>query len=215
MRHMLTKALKRGPLYHAFRNVLQKRRQVRDLQEWEQKGRPYPPPHLVKQRVLRTYAQEYQLKVLVETGTYLGDMVEAMKGSFEKIYSIELSDGLFRLAQQRFAGVRHVEITHGDSGIELVKVVKTIEQPALFWLDGHYSGGIAACGDKASPIYEELRHILEARDYGHVIIIDDARCFGAMPGYPTIDDLERYILSHRDNLDIVVRDDIIRVTPRR
>ena len=50
---------------------------------------PVPPPHVVKQRVLREYAERYELKVFVETGTYRGDMVQAMKPLFDKIYSIE------------------------------------------------------------------------------------------------------------------------------
>jgi predicted O-methyltransferase YrrM len=177
-------------------------------------GKPVPPPHIVKQRTLQSYSKRFGLKILVETGTYYGDMVEAMKDSFDRIYSIELGRELYEKARERFKGAKHIELICGDSSIELRNVVSRLNQPALFWLDGHYSGGDTAKGDKDTPIYEELSQILDAPDKGHVIIIDDARCFGSDPAYPRIRELKRFIQSKRSNVDIVVRDDSIRVTPK-
>jgi hypothetical protein len=88
-----------------------------------------------------------------------------------------------------------------------------IDQPALFWLDGHYSAGVTAKGEKDTPIYEELNQILSSKDKGHVIIIDDARCFGTDPNYPSIKELIDFIKSIRINLDIVIQDDCILITP--
>src|SRR2546429_866829 len=42
----------------------------RELAAWERQGRPVPPPHVVKQRVLQGYAERYRLKIFIETGTY-------------------------------------------------------------------------------------------------------------------------------------------------
>src|SRR2546425_6234629 len=47
------------------------------------------------------YTTLFRSQIFVETGTYRGDMVEAMKPLFHKIYSIELSDALFAEAQRR------------------------------------------------------------------------------------------------------------------
>jgi predicted O-methyltransferase YrrM len=213
MKAALKKALARTPLYHPLRNCLRAQKQARDLETWEQRGRPCPPPHVVKQRVLKEYARQYGLRVFVETGTYLGDMVEAMRHSFDRIYSIELSEELFLMARKRFARARHVEIIHGDSGIELGRIVPKLQQPALFWLDGHYSAGVTARGDKDSPVFEELNHILSPPDIGHVVIIDDARCFGAEPGYPSLGTLKEHVTSLRKNSRIAAENDTIRVTP--
>ena len=191
-----------------------KRQQKKEFVEWERKGKPIPPPHIVKQRTLQSYAERYDLKVLVETGTYYGDMVEAMKHVFDHIYSIELSKELFEKAKKRFKGLKHVELIHGDSGIEFRNLMDKINQPALFWLDGHYSGGVTAKGEKETPILEELQQILNAPDRGHVIIIDDARCFGTDPAYPTIEQLYTFIKSKRPNVNIFAQDDSIRITPR-
>jgi len=136
-----------------------------------------------------------------------------MKNTFDHIYSIELGDALYENARKRFAGLNHIEIIHGDSGVELADILNKIDSPALFWLDGHYSEGVTVKGKVDTPIREELVCILNAPDKGHVIIIDDARCFGTDPAYPSIDELTEFIKSKRPNVDIVVENDSIRVTP--
>jgi hypothetical protein len=153
------------------------------------------------------------VKVLIETGTYYGDMVEAMKNDFNRIYSIELSNELYENAKRRFAGDDRIMIIHGDSGIELGKLITDLDQPALFWLDGHYSAGVTAKGDKDTPIFEELTHIFGSRQIGHVIIIDDARCFGTDPAYPSFDELSGFIKANGPDVKIEVENDGIRIVP--
>jgi hypothetical protein len=213
MKEAFKQLVRKTPVYPLLRNWLHKKSEMTILQKWEAQGRPAPPPHIIKQRVLKAYANEYNLKVLVETGTCYGDMVEAMKESFEQIYTVELSRPLFEFAKKRFATDKHIEVIQGDSGRELEKIVKKINQPALFWLDGHYSAGITAKGDKVTPIYDELDHIFNSGKIGHVILIDDARLFGTDHDYPSMEDLEKFIRSKRDNVKITIQDDSIRILP--
>ena len=165
--------------------------------------------------MLARYAKKYGLKILVETGTYYGDMVSAMKHIFDIIYSIELSRNLYELAGRRFKGVSNVVLIQGDSEVELGHLMNKINQSALFWLDGHYSAGVTAKGKKVTPIFEELGHILEGRDREHVIIIDDARCFGKEPGYPSIGEIAEYVKSKRANTTIETKNDSIIIVPDR
>ncbi len=210
---MLLKAwLRQTSLYHPLRNWLRTLKHGRELRRWERRGRPVPPPHIVKQRTLRSLADRFGLKILVETGTYYGDMIEAMKRRFSRIYSIELNRELSERAAKRFRGERHVRIIQGDSGTELGRLVGQLDQPALFYLDGHYSGGTSARGDNDTPIYEELAHIFNARGRGHVIVIDDARCFGTDPAYPSIEKLKEFVGSQRPDARIEIEDDSIRIT---
>ena len=215
MNLLMEKIITKTPLYDSLRNLVIRRRELKQLADWERNGRPIPPPHIVKQQTLKTISKRYGLKILVETGTYYGDMVEAMKDVFNQLYSIELSAELYKKAKKRFKGEKHIELICGDSGFELMNLMSKIDQPTLFWLDGHYSAGVTAKGEKDTPIYEELNHILNSTDKGHVIIIDDARCFGADPNYPSIKELCDFIKSKRANLDIVIQDDCIRVIPNQ
>lgn len=184
------------------------------IQDWERNGKPAPPPHVVKQRNLRTIARQFGLKTLVETGTYYGDMVAALIHDFDKIYSIELGEDLHRQAVARFAGLGSVEVIKGDSGRVIKDLLPRINRPSLFWLDGHYSAGVTARGEKDTPVMEELSHIFDSAEIGHVIVVDDARCFGVETGYPSIEELSNYVKTRRPSSHIEVADDAIRIMPR-
>ena len=213
MKSLLRSWLKKTPFFYPLVNWRSRRRQRTELGAWEAAGRPLPPPHLVKQRVLRAYAQRYHLRILVETGTFRGDMVEAMKRTFANIYSIELQSAFHAEATERFRDEPQVHLIQGDSAVELGVLVDQIQEPALFWLDGHYSAGNTARGQKDTPIMEELAHLLRDQHTRHVIIIDDARCFGADAAYPTLEALREYVLARNPALEVEVRDDSIRITP--
>lgn len=188
-------------------NAVQAKKQ---LEQWKQAGAPAPPPHIVKQMTIKDYQRQYGYNILVETGTYLGEMVTAQKQHFKQIISIELGVELFKKAQQKFRNDRHVTILQGDSGKVLPQVVAQLSAPAIFWLDGHYSAGFTAKGEKECPIYEELDAILADNQFKHVLLIDDARCFIGKADYPTVAELKAYILKKDDRYRFEIKDDIIR-----
>jgi len=190
-------------------DVLKLRRDLEARRAWEKQGRPSPPPHIVKEELIKNFAQTFNTQILIETGTYLGDMVQAMRKSFTRIISFELDQTLAAQAQNRFANDNHIEIIQGDSGKLLGESLKNINEPCLFWLDGHYSGGITAKGTLETPIKNELTAILSHPIDGHVILIDDARCFTGENDYPTLDELKSLVAQH--NLNFSVEHDVIRI----
>jgi hypothetical protein len=192
-------------------DVLKLRRDLEARRAWEKQGRPSPPPHIVKEELIRDYAKSFNTTILIETGTYLGDMVHAMKKSFSKIISFELDHQLATQAQNRFAHDSHIQIIQGDSGKLLGEHLAKINVPCLFWLDGHYSGGITAKGALETPIKNELTAILSHPVDGHVILIDDARCFTGENDYPTIDELKSFVAEHKHEHKFSVEHDIIRI----
>lgn len=193
-----------------LRSILQKLLSKRDLERWEQNGRSVPPPHIVKQKVIKEFQEEFKINILIETGTYKGDMVYAMKNNFKKIYSIELGVDLWKQACKRFKNQKHITILQGDSGKVLVELVSQINERALFWLDGHYSSGITSRGEKECPVFEELGSILNTQ-FNHVLLIDDARCFNGSGDYPTVEKLRETILMKKPLSKLDVQDDIIRI----
>ncbi|MEW6746963.1 MAG: hypothetical protein AB1486_29860 [Planctomycetota bacterium] len=185
--------------------------QQRKLRRWEAAGRPVPVPNIVKQRAVLDYGRRFGLRVLVETGTFYGAMLLAARPHFERLYSIELDNYLHQRARRLFAGDSGVHLAHGDSGKQLAGVLAELTQPALFWLDAHYSGAGTARGPLDTPIVAELLAIFRHPITGHVILIDDARDFGRLPDYPPIDDLRRMVAQHKPGHTCEVRDDIIRI----
>ena len=108
-------------LYHFFRNQLYKFKQKKYYNKWQMSGCPAPPPHVVKQNTIKDYQRKYGCNILVETGTYKGDMIEAQKKNFKKIFSIELAPDLHKKAKKRFANDNKVMLLQGDSSVVLSK----------------------------------------------------------------------------------------------
>ena len=157
------------------------------------------------------YARKFSIDILVETGTYLCGMINAVKGFFSEIYSIEPDNSLFIKAKKRFINIKNIHIIQGDSSKVLPELLALIDYPCLFWLDAHYSGGITAKGNLYTPIIAELKSILSHKIKGHVILIDDTRCFIGSEDYPTIMALKEFVMKNRPDYLFEVKNDIIRI----
>lgn len=181
------------------------------FKEWVKNNSFIPPPHYIKQLVIINYQKKTKYNTLIETGTFRGDMVAANIERFKKIISIELSDELFINVKRRFSKNPNVILHQGDSGNILADILKGINEPAIFWLDGHYSAGITALGEKQCPILEELDSILKQKKLNHLILIDDARLFVGKDDYPTISEIKNFIRSKNRIFNLQVSIDIIRI----
>ena len=95
----LRKMLQRTPFYGVYKSL----GHYPDYWYWKLRGEPIRSPHLLKQRTVREYAQRYGLRVLVETGTYYGEMVAAMKNRFAEIHSVEFDSALAERAAKKFS----------------------------------------------------------------------------------------------------------------
>jgi hypothetical protein len=168
-----------------------------------------PPSHYKKQLILKRYARKYNLKVLIETGTYLGNMIKSTKNTFERIYSIELDDMFYLRAIRKFKEYKHISIIQGDSGEKLKEVLKAINQPVLYWLDAHHFGGITGKGIENTPIIKELEQIFSHNNPDDLILIDDARHFDGTNDYPTLKQLESYIEQINPNYRMKVEKGIV------
>ncbi len=50
-----------------------------EMADWLKAGKPLPPPHRYKQRIVIDYARRFNLRSFVETGTYHGAMTWAVR----------------------------------------------------------------------------------------------------------------------------------------
>lgn len=171
------------------------------------------PSPQYKQALVIEHAERYNIRTLIETGTYLGDMITAAREHFDCIYSIELSEALYGRAITRFWGDTRLKLYHGDSAKLLPEILATIHSPCLFWLDAHASGGDTVRGIKVTPILEELAAILTHHIANHVVLIDDARGFVGANDYPMLDEVQVLARRNRPNLSFSVENDIIRLCP--
>lgn len=197
-------------IYHCYKDW----ELLRRYRGWEARGKPIPPPHFVKRLAVKNTATQYSTPVLIETGTYKGDMVKAMADSFSRIYSIEVDAKLHQAASDLFRQQPHIRIVLGDSAVQLPMILGELKQAALFWLDGHYTGAHAGKADINTPIAKELALIAaHPNSSAHVILIDDARLFTGRDDYPSLDSLKEVAVRLFPKHRFEVTDDIIRLYP--
>jgi hypothetical protein len=172
-----------------------------------------------RRELLRATGAKHGLKVFIETGTNQGLTPLALLHSFERIYTIELDERLHRAALRMFKDQPHVTCMKGNSGQLLTRVMAGIDEPALVWLDGHYSGPGTAFTEESTPIRDELAVLLED-PRPHVIFVDDARIFGGGPEhdlyphyapYPDLTWVEETVGEHGYTYELA--DDIMRLYP--
>lgn len=172
------------------------------------------PSHKTKLRCIRKFQREFDLPVFVETGTYLGHTVRAVKNDFQHIYSIELNEDLFSKATLMFSKFPFIHIIQGDSGYVLPELLPCMEQKCLFWLDAHYWGGVTEKLPSKSPIIRELEAIGNHPIKEHVILIDDARLFKGKNGWIGMEAVFSLLKRINPQYTIEVKNDIIRAYAR-
>lgn len=200
--------LQRTPVYGTYKAL----GHYPDYWYWILRGRPVRSPHLLKQKVVREYGERFHLRTLVETGTYYGEMVAAMRNRFERIYSIEYDPALAARAERKFAGYPQIRIFCGDSQVVMPEVLGLLTGPALFWLDAGYYGWVGMQGDQ-QRLSAELEMIL-SHPYPHIILLDDARGLTGQSGIPSVGDVKSYVEAKFPQRSVTVEFDILRIKLR-
>ncbi len=212
LRRPLGKFLELLRIKHQVKDILREREMAlknrNDLKKWRDEGSPSPPPDVIKRGHLLATGKEHQLNVLIETGTFYGGTMFAMRNSFRELHSIELSKDIHDYVSGQLAHHPHIKLHHGDSTHILPDILKNIDQPCLFWLDGHYMGEGTGLGNKETPVLEELRSIATSPVSGHVILVDDARLFNGTHDYPNQQEFENFVKKVIPNASLHLKDDI-------
>lgn len=135
------------------------------------------------------FKDEYSLHVAIETGTYKGNTAEWLAEHFEQVYTLEAFESRYHKTKERIGHIPNLHMVLGDSRTALMPILRTLNEPVLFYLDAHWIGDAQHAyqiGDEC-PLREELEAVLRHEaEIGqqHVILIDDARLFTAPPPYP-------------------------------
>ena len=139
--------------------------------------------------------------LFVETGTLEGDSSEWAAGHFKYVWTVDVGCHEKAAKLDRLDNV--ARIPHTDTVLFLQNV--RFDDPAFFWLDAHT--------DESCPVLKEIG-IVNASPHSHVILVDDARLFGRLPAWPS---LEAVCEALRDNGRRVTEivEDVIVATPCR
>lgn len=158
--------------------------------------------------VIRGYAWDNpDIRTFIETGTAQGNTPAALMDEFDQLYTIEIDEAFFHAAVRRFAGTK-VQPLWGNSPEVLSGLCREVG-PALYWLDGHFCGG--ATGPKECPLLGELQ-VIVWHGKPNVILIDDARLFGADPVLPHTERWPTYeeVVAALPGYEVELKDDVVR-----
>ena len=162
--------------------------------------------------MLLSEAREVGAEVLVETGTFMGDTTWSLRRDFRRIYTVEVDPSLAALARERFKMIASVTVVEGDSASVLGRICGEVDGACLFFLDGHYSGGITGMGSKECPVLEELDAIFTLTKHPFRIVIDDARLFGTHPSYPDLETLAGFLANQKHKTCMRIENDAILIS---
>lgn len=198
--------------FRSLKRQNDRRRRERRYVEAILRGEYSLPPQSVKLALIRHNIPNPHPRVFIETGTYHGDTVAEVKDWYASVISIEVDETLHKKACARFAADKNVRIVYGDCAQELPKILATLQEPTVFWLDGHYSCGETGKGEVDDPILISLNQIAAHPVRDHVLFIDDARTFDGQEGRPDISEIFNYIKKIDSRYIIRVQSDIIVAT---
>lgn len=137
-----------------------------------------PPPDLVE--LIR---DAFGIRVFVETGTYLGRTANWASKIFANVITIEASEAIWNRTRVKYSHKENIKFLYGKSEEMLAKVARSLNEPAVFWLDAHWSGSDTYGGNSICPIRQEIEAVLNASTQ-HFILVDDVRFFLAPPPRP-------------------------------
>ena len=149
---------------------------------------------------------QYKNNYFIETGTYKGETIDIIykENIYNYIYSIELSEIFYNNCVEKFKNHNNVNIIHGNSKYDLINIIKNINEPITFWLDGHWSGveNVGCDIDDKCPILFELDQIKNHSINTHTIIVDDMRLMDLNHFNVSKDQIVNKILTINPNYNI-------------
>jgi hypothetical protein len=133
-------------------------------------------PSLDENFLKQLHSDYKKYPLFVETGTYKGITINKMEKYFRELHTIEIKEELYTNEKTRYKGNK-INFHLGDSSTILEKLVPTLNENTVFFLDGHWSAGITGRGQKDCPLIEEVTIINKYFKKEAIIIIDDYRQF--------------------------------------
>lgn len=130
--------------------------------------------------VLERHLSYKQIEVFIETGTYLGETIFPMAQFFRKLYTIELSPKHHKngVEKAKQLGITNIEFIQGYTEDVLPDLIRSIREPAVFFLDAHFCGTGTDSEETTVPLLQELKAINRHRNFADLLILDDAFVFG-------------------------------------
>lgn len=107
--------------------------------------------------------KKFEIKTIVETGTFRGDTTKELSKMVDFVYSIESNKEYYDIASKNLKECNNVNLLFGNSPVILNKILPKIRKPILFYLDAHWY--------RYWPILDELQAISNFKDCKNSVIV--------------------------------------------
>jgi len=153
-------------------------------------------------------ARDHNINYFVETGTQVGRTAAWAASHFRVVVTIEVDREYYIGSIQKYWHLNNVRFVFGNSAEKLLEIAPFIKEPAMFWLDAHWSRDLSYPQPEIiCPVMAEIEAINHGEDPGHVIMIDDARLFVG-GNWPEIGEVIR-ALQEGHNRHVIIKEDVI------
>lgn len=173
----------------------------------------------IPEDIVTELAKIHGASVFIETGTMHGGTTKWASKHFETVHTIERAESLYNQHQAGLSAIKGVHPHLGDSREVLPGIIKELgSEKAVYWLDGHWAGGVTAGKDDECPVLDELANVSNRTK--DIILIDDARLFLCAPPephnpdqWPTISEIIDALPKGEKRPFVQIVDDVIFIVP--
>lgn len=151
---------------------------------------PFEKDTFIPQQILKL-KEQYDIKLVIETGTQYGYTTNWFAGNFDKVVTIEADHNSYVISRKILAERVNVTSVHGKSESTLIGVIKQAKTEAispagkiLFYLDAH------GCEIGGTALVEELRIIGQLAPESIVLIHDFKNPLLPHAGYDSYDGID-------------------------
>ena len=140
------------------------------------------------------------IQYFVETGTYKAATTIVASSHFEKVFTIEICEPLYRSAKQMCQddlAIPNIQFILGDTLAKLPEVMEEVSgSGCVYFIDAHISGSDSGWNENTRvPLFEELDIILQYRIPPSVFIFDDVRLWKTIKAWDWVHITDELILS--------------------
>jgi hypothetical protein len=125
--------------------------------------------------LVQSFKETFGVQTFVETGTFQGHTIEWAARYFAKCITVEGNEEFYTRTKARLGDVfKNIEFVCSESSVAIQKIVPTLTESSIFWLDAHWSCEDTFGRDVQHPLVNEVRAIVTS-PHPHIIFIDDYR----------------------------------------
>jgi len=97
--------------------------------------------------------KKYNIKTVIETGTYYGVTTEFFAKNFDNVHSIEINETYLNVAKEKLKYYKNCKMYHGSSSELLFNILKEFGENTIIFLDAHWW---------KNPLLDELKAIKQS-----------------------------------------------------